>query len=81
MESFRSVTCALRDRYLPYHDGRLAWKQERIGNNLILKKSIGFAFTYLLMFLGFNLQLPPWLCQPYERELPQQHIYKLQVRY
>ncbi|XP_012234613.1 tRNA-dihydrouridine(16/17) synthase [NAD(P)(+)]-like isoform X3 [Linepithema humile] len=57
MEAFRSVACALRDRYLPYHEGRLTWQIEKT---------------------DYNLELPPWLCQPYVRELPQEHVQKLQ---
>nr|XP_033331960.1 uncharacterized protein LOC117223657 [Megalopta genalis] len=36
MESFRSVVCALRDRYLPYHEGRLAWHEQTNDYNLKL---------------------------------------------
>lgn len=27
MESFKSVVYALRDRYLPYHEGRRTWQE------------------------------------------------------
>ncbi|XP_076286774.1 dihydrouridine synthase 1 [Lasioglossum baleicum] len=36
MESFRSVVYALRDRYLPYHEGRLAWHEQTNDYNLKL---------------------------------------------
>ncbi|XP_015437528.1 PREDICTED: tRNA-dihydrouridine(16/17) synthase [NAD(P)(+)]-like [Dufourea novaeangliae] len=36
MESFRSVVYALRDRYLPYHEGRLVWRDETNDCNLQL---------------------------------------------
>lgn len=35
MEAFKSVTYVLRDRYLPYHEGRLIWQTGRTGNNLM----------------------------------------------
>lgn len=35
MEAFKSITYALRNRYLPYHEGRLIWQTERTGNNLM----------------------------------------------
>lgn len=34
MEAFKSVTYALKERYLPYHEGRLIWQTGRTGNNL-----------------------------------------------
>lgn len=37
MEAFKSVTYALRDRYLPYHEGRLIWQTEKTGNNLYIE--------------------------------------------
>ncbi|CAD1470330.1 unnamed protein product [Heterotrigona itama] len=36
MESFRNVVCALKDRYLPYHEGRLIWQEEISDYNLKL---------------------------------------------
>ncbi|XP_024888178.1 tRNA-dihydrouridine(16/17) synthase [NAD(P)(+)]-like isoform X2 [Temnothorax curvispinosus] len=57
MEAFKGVTYALRDRYLPYHEGHLIWQTGRI---------------------DYNLKLPPWLCQPYVREPPQEYTQKLQ---
>ncbi|XP_043586538.1 tRNA-dihydrouridine(16/17) synthase [NAD(P)(+)]-like isoform X5 [Bombus pyrosoma] len=58
MESFRNVVYALRDRYLPYHEGRLIWQEEMSDH---------------------NLKLPPWLCQPYIRHLPEENIQKLEI--
>ena len=55
MESFKSVVRALRDRYLPYHEGRQLW-QEKITD--------------------YNLKLPPWLCQPYVRNPPEERAQK-----
>lgn len=36
MESFKNVVYGLRDRYLPYHEGRLAWPQQPSDYNLKL---------------------------------------------
>lgn len=58
MESFRNVVYTLRDRYLPYHEGRLIWHEETS---------------------DYNLKLPPWLCQPYVRHLPEENIQKLEI--
>lgn len=57
MESFKSVVRALRDRYLPYHEGRLIWRDQSDR-------------------LDYNLKLPPWLCQPYVRQFPEQRSEK-----
>lgn len=37
MEAFKNVVDILKDRYLPYHEGRLAWQTEKTGNNLMFK--------------------------------------------
>ncbi|XP_029055437.1 tRNA-dihydrouridine(16/17) synthase [NAD(P)(+)]-like isoform X6 [Osmia bicornis bicornis] len=58
MESFKSVVYTLRDRYLPYHEGRVRWQQETS---------------------DYNLELPPWLCQPYARHLPEECVRKLET--
>ncbi|XP_034951327.1 tRNA-dihydrouridine(16/17) synthase [NAD(P)(+)]-like [Chelonus insularis] len=61
MESFRDVVAKLRNRYLPYHEGKLIWNPENRSTD-------------------YNLELPPWLCQPYVRESPQEHIDKLAAK-
>ncbi|XP_011505973.1 PREDICTED: tRNA-dihydrouridine(16/17) synthase [NAD(P)(+)]-like isoform X2 [Ceratosolen solmsi marchali] len=58
MESFRNVVQALKDRYLPYHEGHLIWRR----NNE-----------------DYNLELPPWLCQPYVRHSPEEYINKIEA--
>lgn len=59
MESFKSVVNALKDRYLPYHEGRSSWQEERS---------------------DYNLKLPPWLCQPYVRNSPEEYAQKLETK-
>ncbi|XP_008212670.2 tRNA-dihydrouridine(16/17) synthase [NAD(P)(+)]-like [Nasonia vitripennis] len=59
MESFRSVVQALKDKYLPYHEGHLIWRRENE---------------------DYNLELPPWLCQPYVRDSPEVHVSKVEAK-
>lgn len=59
MESFRRVVENLRDRYLPYHEGKVVWKTTNE---------------------SYDLELPPWLCQPYVRETPQEHINRVEAK-
>lgn len=55
LETFKSITIEIKDKYEPYHLGKLTWSEtvEPTTQNLIL---------------------PPWLCQPYVRIQPEEHI-------
>ncbi|XP_012272901.1 tRNA-dihydrouridine(16/17) synthase [NAD(P)(+)]-like isoform X2 [Orussus abietinus] len=59
IESFRKVVNALKERYLPYYEGRLIWQEEKN---------------------DYNLELPPWLCQPYVRDSPEDHLSKVEAK-
>lgn len=48
MDAFRAVACTLRDRYLPYHEGRLMWRKEQTGN-----KTFAACEEILLAFIRF----------------------------
>lgn len=58
VEEFRKVANTIRDRYEPYHEGIVVWKE-------------GYSDSY-------DLVLPPWLCKPYIRPPPEDHLRKMQ---
>ncbi|KAK1118515.1 hypothetical protein K0M31_020508 [Melipona bicolor] len=55
MESFRNVVYALRDRYLPYHEGRLIWQEETI-SDYNLKLPPWLCQSYVRHFSEENIQ-------------------------
>lgn len=55
LETFKSITLEIKDKYEPFHLGKLTWPETtECGTQ--------------------NLILPPWLCQPYVRMQPNEHI-------
>lgn len=55
LATFKSITHQIKDKYEPFHLGKLTWSDTTEPNTQ-------------------NLVLPPWLCQPYVRMQPEQHI-------
>ncbi|XP_037906286.1 tRNA-dihydrouridine(16/17) synthase [NAD(P)(+)]-like [Hermetia illucens] len=62
MPQFRFVVKELRDKYEPYHDGKLTYSPEEVDPSIATNSEI-----------DYNLSLPPWLCQPYIRPAPEEH--------
>ncbi|KAG6442593.1 tRNA-dihydrouridine(16/17) synthase [NAD(P)(+)]-like [Manduca sexta] len=61
LSDFRQVSMNIRDKYLPYHHGKVHFED---GENMYSN--------------GYNLILPPWICQPYVRMSPEQHKNKME---
>lgn len=62
---FRNYVDQLRETFEPFHNGTQTYVEEE-GN-------IGTVRDY-------NLRLPPWICQPYIRMEPDEHIKLLAVK-
>lgn len=55
---FKVLVNELRDKYEPFHLGKLSWSETtELGTQ--------------------NLVFPPWLCQPYVRMQPEEHLKKM----
>jgi tRNA-dihydrouridine synthase 1 len=67
VQDFRKVVVDLKEKYQPFHEGLKDWNEEIVNAHSVASNN-----TY-------NLHLPPWLCQPYLRMAPEDHIQKLEI--
>lgn len=59
---FREIVNHLKEKYEPFHEGHSTWDGEPDVNNTP----------------DYNLKIPPWICQPYYRMPPEEHLQKLE---
>lgn len=51
---FREVVKVLEEKFLPFH----------LGHKVYLDEPISYSKDFQMEDVAFNLNLPPWLCQP-----------------
>lgn len=62
VEAFRTIVNTLQQKYKPIHDGDVTWNGESTETEET----------------DCNLNIPPWICQPYYRIPPEDHKKKLE---